>query len=478
MDDARGRDSGQLSREDCERRLAEFGQQHLLQFWDELDARQQQGLLKQIAAIDVAQIERLAGGGQDEEDWEAVLQHAGPPPAFRLDRARNRFTQAAAQAAAEEALAAGKLGIVLVAGGQGTRLGFDHPKGMFRLGPVSDRSLFQMHIDQLRVLAQRYQVRLPLYLMTSPATDEETVEFLESHDRFGLPSDDLLYFCQGTMPAIDDEGRILLEEKGRIFLSPDGHGGMLAALAGSGCLRDARQRGIEQLFYFQVDNPLVRLCDRELVGYHLLAESEMSTQVVAKQSPDDKVGNVVSVGGQLRVIEYSDLPADAGGQREADGSLRFWAGSIAIHVFSIEFLERCMRSDESLPFHRARKKVPCVDRKGITVTPEKPNATKFEKFIFDLMPLAHNAIVVEADEREVFAPLKNASGAEKDTPEACRQAIVDRSRRWLKSVGAVVDPNAMVEIHPDFALDREELRQRVPPGEVFRGEVYLQGSSK
>jgi UDP-N-acetylglucosamine/UDP-N-acetylgalactosamine diphosphorylase len=280
------------------------------------------------------------------------------------------------------------------------------------------------------------------------------------------------------MPAIDDQGRILMEDKDRIFLSPDGHGGMLAALAGSRCLRDAQRRGIEHFFYFQVDNPLVRLCDRELVGYHLLADSEMSTQVVAKQSPDDKVGNVVSVDGHLRVIEYSDLPPDAGQQHHADGSLRFWAGSIAIHAFSVAFLERCVRSDESLPFHRARKKVSYVDRHGNPVVPEQPNATKFERFIFDLMPLAENAIVVEADEREVFAPLKNASGAEKDTPEACQQAIVDRSRRWLESVGAVVEPAAMIEIDPKFALDRDELSRRVSPGASFRGSVYLRTTQR
>ena len=457
-----------------ETRLAEFGQQHLLQFWDELSRPQRRELARQLQTLDLPQIQRLTRGQQQQQDWQALAARALPPPAFRLDATGQRISRAAAQAAAEQALAAGKLGLILVAGGQGTRLGFDHPKGMFPLGPVSGRSLFQMHIDQLQAVARRYQVRLPLYLMTSPATHEETVAFLEQQDRFGLERDCLHYFCQGTMPAADDQGRLLLEDKGRVFLSPDGHGGMLSALARSGCLHDAQQRGVEHFFYFQVDNPLVRICDRELIGYHLLAESDMSTQVVAKRDPSDKVGNVVSVDGRLMVIEYSDLPAEAGQRRNADGSLHLWAGSIAIHVFRSEFLQRCLEAEESLPFHRARKKVNCINAQGQRVCPQRPNATKFERFIFDLMPAARNAIVVEAAEREVFAPLKNARGATQDTPESSRQAIIDRARRWLEAAGATVAPGVAVEIHPGLALDPEQLQARIEPECTLDRDTFLQ----
>jgi UDP-N-acetylglucosamine/UDP-N-acetylgalactosamine diphosphorylase len=300
------------------------------------------------------------------------------------------------------------------------------------------------------------------------------VRFLSAHDRFGLPPDDLRIFCQGTMPAVDDEGRILMEGKARIFLSPDGHGGMLSALVRSGCAEDAQQRGIEQLFYFQVDNPLVSICDRDLVGYHLLSQSDMSTQVVAKREPDDKVGNVVSVDGQLMVIEYSDLPSTAGQQREANGQLRLWAGSIAIHVFRLDFLLRSDQAEDALPFHRARKKVVHVDQAGDRIEPAEPNATKFERFIFDLMPRAQNAIVVEVDEREHFAPLKNASGAPGDTPETARAAIVARAVRWLEAAGADVGPGIQVEISPFLALDAESLRSSIQPGKQVNESAYLQ----
>jgi UDP-N-acetylglucosamine/UDP-N-acetylgalactosamine diphosphorylase len=344
---------------------------------------------------------------------------------------------------------------------------------MYSLGPVSWRTLFQMHVDQLRAVSRRYGVPIPLYVMTSPATHEETVAYFTQNDRLGLEPEELHFFCQGTMPAVDDQGRLLLADRGQIFLSPDGHGGMLAAIADSGCLGDAAQRGIDLLFYWQVDNPLARICDRELIGYHLLSESEMSTQVVAKRDPLDKVGNVVSVDGRLRVVEYSDLPPAAGRQRQEDGSLRFWAGSIAIHVFSVSFLERSARADESLPFHRACKKVAFVSEEGLPISPDQPNATKFERFIFDLMPLAKNAIVVEADEQEVFAPLKNARGADRDTPELTRQAIVDRARRWLAAVGVEVVPGTKVEIHPDYALDPQDLVGKLSAGVSIDRDTFF-----
>ena len=242
-----------------------------------------------------------------------------------------------------------------MAGGQGTRLGFDHPKGMFPIGPLSGKTLFQIHVEKIVAAGRRYGVRIPLYLMTSPATHEETVAFFAAHDRFGLPAEDLIVFCQGTMPAVDAQtGRVLLEAPGRIAASPDGHGGMLAALDRSGALADIERRGIRHLFYFQVDNPLVDICGREFSGYHLLAQSEFSTQVIAKRDPLERVGNVVQVDGRLMVIEYSDLPEEAANRRNADGSLRIWAGSIAVHVMDTALLAAAGRGGRgpALPYRR------------------------------------------------------------------------------------------------------------------------------
>jgi UDP-N-acetylglucosamine/UDP-N-acetylgalactosamine diphosphorylase len=446
----------------------------LLRFWDELSSSQRERLAAQIERIDLELIDQLVRDQLQADDWQAIAARAEPPAAFRLNGAGNRFSRAEARDAADSQLAAGKLGAILVAGGQGSRLGFPHPKGMLPFGPVSNRTLFQMHVDQLRALAARYGTTIPLYLMTSPATHDETVGFFQRHSRFGLGPEDLYVFCQGTMPAVDDRGRLLLAAQDQVFLSPDGHGGMLSALNASGGLRHAQERGLDHFFYFQVDNPLVSVCDRELIGFHALAEAQMSTVVVAKQTPTDKLGNVVSVDGRLMVIEYSDLPLEAGERRDADGQLLLWAGSIAVHVFRRDFLEREAASRQSLPFHRARKAVPYVNDDGETISPAEPNATKFEKFIFDLMPSARNAIVVEGEEREIFAPVKNASGQPTDTPETARAALAGKFARWFHSAGGQIEPPAVLEISPRVALEPHDLRGHVQPGTRITRDTFLQ----
>jgi UDP-N-acetylglucosamine/UDP-N-acetylgalactosamine diphosphorylase len=391
-----------------------------------------------------------------------------------LDASQNRFTPDEARQRGRQALDAGQLGVILVAGGQGTRLGFDHPKGMFPIGPVSQRTLFQIHVEKIIAMARRHGVRIPLYLMTSPATHDETVDFFAEHSRFGLPEDDLKIFCQGTMPAVDaDTGRLLLETPGRLATSPDGHGGMLAAFAASGAMADAQRRRIRQLFYFQVDNPLVDICGAEYVGYHLLCQAEMTSQVIAKRDPLEKVGNVVDVDGRLMVIEYSDLPQDIAGRRNADGSLAIWAGSIAVHVFDLAFLERMVASADGLPFHLAHKKVAHLDAAGRRVEPQTPNATKFERFIFDLMPSAANAIVVEVDPATAFGPLKNASGAKEDTAETVKAQIAAMHRQWLRAAGVEVCDATPVEISPLLALDAEEVAAKFTCATKITKATYL-----
>jgi UDP-N-acetylglucosamine/UDP-N-acetylgalactosamine diphosphorylase len=258
------------------------------------------------------------------------------------------------------------------------------------------------------------------------------------------------------MPAVDEEtGHLLLAEPGRLALNPDGHGGMLAALASAGLLDMLQSRGIEQLFYFQVDNPLVDIASPEFLGYHALARSELTSQVVRKSNPTDRVGNIIRIGDRLHVIEYSDLPNEVAHRRREDGSLLIWAGSIAVHVFDLAFLARMEGRADALPFHVARKKVPYVDSKGRKVAPSEPNAIKFERFIFDLMPSAENAVVVEVDPRRHFAPLKNASGEASDTPEAVREHLVARDTEWLEAAGARVAEGTPVEISPLVALDAQ-----------------------
>jgi len=454
--------------------LQKHRQEHLSRFWAQLDAAQQESLVRQIQGIDFPLIERLYARRQDQGNFRDLALRAAAPAAFRLDASKNRFSPTEARARGRLALAAGQVGVILVAGGQGTRLGFDHPKGIFPIGPISGRTLFQIHIEKILATARRHGVRIPLYLMTSPATHEESLHFLTAHGRFGMATEDLHVFCQGTMPAVDAvTGQLLVESLGRLALSPNGHGGMLAAFAESGAMSDAQGRGIRQLFYFQVDNPLVDIAGAEYLGYHILSDSEMTSQVIAKRDPLEKVGNVVDVDGRLMVIEYSDLPDDVARRTNPDGSLAIWAGSIAVHVFDLDFLRRAKDRADSLPYHLAHKKVAYIDAEGRRVEPAKANAIKFERFIFDLMPSARNAIVVEVDAISAFAPLKNASGAPADTPESVQAQMCNLHGRWLREAGVEVAEGVAVEISPWVALDAEELRGKVQRGLKITEPTYL-----
>jgi UDP-N-acetylglucosamine/UDP-N-acetylgalactosamine diphosphorylase len=393
------------------------------------------------------------------------------------DRERNggKYLARDARERARDSLAAGKIGVLLVAGGQGSRLGFDRAKGLYPIGPISRASLLQIHFEKALALTRRYGAAVPIYMMTSPVTHEEQLEFLEQHDRFGLPPEDVVLFCQGTMPAVEaNTGKLLLAAKDALFLSPDGHGGTVAALAASGALADMRQRGIEHLFYLQVDNPLVPIGDLDFIGYHLLADSELTSVAISKQTPQDRLGVFVTLDGQMQVIEYSDLPEDVAAARDTAGALKFWAGSIALHMFSVAFLERARALKGALPFHIARKKVRYIDDGGQLIEPQQPNALKFERFIFDLLPQAKNAIVVEFSEADVFAPLKNASGAERDTPEYVRQFMVAQHRQWLEAAGTRVAEGVPVEIGPLWALDAEGVAARGDRPAVIDKPTYLQ----
>lgn len=463
-------------------RLRVHGQQHVLAFWDELNDAQRRQLAAQIESVDLALVDSLYRGEVDQPDWSDLARRAEPPNALRLaDRLRGGAaawgaTPEQATSRGVQALRDGKAGVLLVAGGQGSRLGFDKPKSMYPIGPLSGATLLQIHCEKVRATARRYGPPVRMYVMTSPVTHDDTVEFVKENNRFGLLEDELVIFCQGTMPAVDAAtGKLLMEAKDSLFLSPDGHGGTVAALEKSGALEHMRQHGVEQLFYLQVDNPLVPICDPELLGHHLLAESELTSLAVAKSSPQDKLGNFVMIDGRLNVIEYSDFPADAASRRDDDGALAFWAGSVAIHVFDRAFLERSLQLKDSLPFHVARKKADYIDERGQPVTPSQPNALKFERFIFDLLPHARNPIVVEYAENESFAPLKNAPGEPKDTPEYVQRFMLAQHRRWLEAAGATLADGVQVEISPLMALDAQQVAELIEPGRRFEESEYLTG---
>ncbi|MDG1806537.1 MAG: UDPGP type 1 family protein [Pirellulaceae bacterium] len=439
--------------------LKESGQQHLLQYFEALDEGSQARLLEQFREIDFPLVQDLFGKFGQADEWGELARQAEPPAAIRLQGAPNGFaSRDEAMQRGEEAIANGEVGMVMVAGGQGSRLGFAHPKGLFPIGPVSGRTLLQIHIDKLKSINDKYGSSIPLYVMTSPATHHETTDFLERNQWFGYPTEHTAIFCQGTMPAVDAEtGRMIMAERDQLFLSPDGHGGMLSALTKSGSLNDMKLRGIEQIFYCQIDNPLAQICDPVTIGHHVLAASEMTCQAVPKREPLQKVGNIVSIEGRTQIIEYSDLPEAVARKTNPDGTLMLWAGSIAVHVIDVAFLDRMTEYADALPFHLAHKKVPFLNSEGVLIEPSEPNALKFERFIFDLLPQAKQAIVIEVDPQEAFSPVKNAPTEKSNTALTAQQAMIAQATRVLAGAEVTVAEGVAVEMHPALAIDQERL---------------------
>jgi UDP-N-acetylglucosamine/UDP-N-acetylgalactosamine diphosphorylase len=452
-------------------RIAAAGQEHVLTGWDSLDDSARAGLAGQLQSLDWDGFATLRGLVRDRHaaaDTPAApcdLGQAATPPCLRLRDPSNAIPPAAATDRGAAALASGRVGGILVAGGQGSRLGFAGPKGMFPIGPVSQASLFEFLLGNLVAVRHRFGAAVPLAIMTSSATDAPTRRFLADHAFFGLDPDEVLFFSQHDMPALDDtSGDLLLEAPGRLALAPDGHGGMLLALAEAGGLEWFARQGVEHVVSFQVDNPLAMPLDREFLGYHLLTAADFTPQVVRKIDPAERVGVVVEVDGACRIVEYSDLPPRFAGERLPDGRLRFHAGSIAVHAFARSFLERCAARPDALPLHVAHKAVPFIDAAGNRVAPTTPNAIKFERFIFDLMPLATTVTLVEIDAAEGFAPLKNAAGAAGDTAAHVQAALVARARRLLARAGIDAPADVPVELAADRIIDEVDLRGLLPPG--------------
>ncbi|MGF1579835.1 MAG: UTP--glucose-1-phosphate uridylyltransferase [Gemmataceae bacterium] len=458
-----------------EHALREHGQEQVLLWWSKLDEHQRAFLLSQLSTIDLPHVSQLFQ--ERGKGWELPSSdRIEPIPVTCL-----RPDDAEVRELGEKAVSEGQVAALVVAGGQGTRLGFDPPKGMYPIGPVSGLSLFQIHAEKLLAVQRRYGARVPLLVMTSEATDAATREFFQQHNFFGLPTEDVHFFCQGTMPAVDlQTGRLLMESPGRLATSPNGHGGVLLALHDSGLLEMLSEMGVRDVFYFQVDNPLVKIADPLYLGFHRKHNAQVSSKVIAKKGPTDRLGNLVLIDGKCSIIEYSDLPDEMANARVEDGGLRFSHGNPAIHIFSVEFLRQVAASEARIPFHLARKKVPHVTIDGEQINPQEPNAIKFEMFVFDLLPLAERWTAVETTYEEEFEPLKNAEG--KNSPESVKKAMSDLAMRWLREAGADVseleEQGGYVEISPLFALDQSELERKIERGWKVTQSVYLDNVGK
>ena len=345
----------------------------------------------------------------------------------------------------EAALRDGAVAALVVAGGQGTRLGLEGPKGALPIGPVSGRSLLAHHAAQIRGAAARSAAAIPWLVMTSPATDLPTRRIFERSQNFGLPSEDVIFLCQQELPCLDFEGNLMVESPGRLARSPDGHGGVFDVLARSGALEPLRQRGVRLLSYFQVDNPLLPVVDPVAIGCHLDAGVEWTLKVTRKERPDEKLGSCVRGDGarRLRIVEYTELGEPERSQQLPDGSLQIGAGAIGAHVLDLGFVRRLVEGGAALPLHLSPKGIPVWDpkRDATGPLPAAPNGFKLERFVFDALPWARSAQALEVDRADEYAPVKNPSG--EHSPASARAALEARHRRWLAAADITVGTGAI-----------------------------------
>ncbi|HIF40061.1 MAG TPA: UDPGP type 1 family protein [Planctomycetes bacterium] len=448
--------------EDLLNRCRSAGQEHVLAHWDTLRPDQQASLLAQLNDLDFDLLATLQG--LVREVAPIPRAHSFVPPAvFPLRRDEAQQVEAAAAAVEGARLQAeGKVGFVLVAGGQGSRLGYDGPKGCFEVGPLSGRTLFGWHAARLLAGRARYGGGGPWYIMTSATNDAATRAFFEEQSFFGMQAEDVFFFTQRMLPALDLEGRILLSGPDSLFLAPNGHGGTLDALASSGALDHAAACGVELFSYFQVDSPVARPTDPMFLGLHARAEAQMSSKVVRKRSADEKVGVLGLADGVLGCIEYSDLPSDLRTATDSDGDLLFHAGNIANHVINVDFVKQLTANGLDLPWHLARKTMQVFDIDGCV---RACDGVKFETFIFDALGLSQNSVTLEVDRRTEFSPVKNAEGS--DSPQSSRADLADTFAEWVLAAGGELPSpgpagSSIVEVDPRVAESQEEFLDRWP----------------
>jgi len=467
--------------ENVKKRLQEHSQGHLLAFWGQLDAARRQSLLAQIRRLDLDKIDGWVENFVRKTTFSDVPAGLMPAQSYGSEPADPQQERKYAQAVelGKELLAAGRVAAFVVAGGQGTRLGFDGPKGNFPISPLKNKTLFRIFAETIAAASQRYQTCCPWYVMTSPSNHDETVKIFRSNNYYGLGEKNVFIFRQGTFPNFGFDGKILLADKTEISCSPDGHGGSIKALFRSGAIEDMKKRGVEFISYWQVDNPLINVFDPLFIGLHALDEAEMSSKAIMKNSPYERVGNFCIADGRLFVIEYSDLPDELAEQKNPDGSLVFALGSIGIHIISTAFVERLNAEGFSLPVHRAVKKVPHIDLQANHIEPDEPNGVKLETFIFDALPLASKSVILETVRSQEFSPTKNATGI--DSVESTREMMMNRAADWLESAGVNVPkgpdslPDCVLEIAPSFALYKQDVRERLDQiPEIKPGDkIYL-----
>jgi UDP-N-acetylglucosamine/UDP-N-acetylgalactosamine diphosphorylase len=446
-----------MTREETLDFLEKHNQQRIIRHYRRLNPEKQDFFWRNIKGLDLPLVFKLHREFSGKEISARLPRDIQTAPIITLPKTSSEAAlQEKAGAEGKTLLRENRVAVLIVAGGQGSRFGFEGPKGVFPVSPVKKKSLFQLFAETVLALNRRYRAAIPLLIMTSTENDRAVKDFFRAHNFFGLDSGAVLFFTQEMLPTVTADGGLILKDEVHLFTNPDGHGGSLKALHKSGILSELARKGFSDLFYCQVDNPLVKIADPVFLGYHRMAKSEFSLKVLRRRNAAEKIGVYALLNGKPGVIEYSDLALESECPVEGE-EMRFWAGSIAIHILSLPFVERLNYQGFNLPYHRAVKVVETPGQDGKT---EKVTVWKFETFVFDGLPLAARTCCVETLREEEFAPVKNRQG--EDSAGTAVKAISDRFRQWLVETGkAIVAPGVPVEISPCYALDKEELAAKL-----------------
>jgi len=451
-----------LTESAARKRASYYNQDHVFHFWGQLNAAEREQLLTDLEEVDFPLMQRLIDKWVLDEPPPEHFNHIEPIPVIPFDAPDAKETWEAG----ETTLHDGRVGIFLVAGGQGTRLGFSGPKGVYPIGPLTQKSFFQYHAEKILNLQRRYGCSLPWYIMVSRANAEATRAYFNKNDYFGLGQKNVQFIIQRMVPCVDTAAKFMLETPCHLATNPNGHGGSIPAMVENGVLDDARKRGIDLLSYFQVDNWAAKVADPRFIGYHVLRNAEMSSKNHRKNHPREAVGVHCLCDGKYHVIEYSELdiyPQLL--QTDAHGDVVYYAGNPAMHIFTVDFIQRVYEHFDSFPWHRAFKKIPYIDETGVLVKPKKPNGYKFETFVFDALRfIQHPPVGLEIAREGEYTPTKQYDGD--NSVVAARKSMNSLWSKWLDAAGSPVPRQAnsesaiTIEICPAYALNQNEFVEK------------------
>lgn len=462
-------------------RFVAAGQEHVFRFLDagRVPAEQVPAFIAQLEGLDLEYVSKSYRRAVEDADSLKQKDALSPPDEFASVKDTPAEEVAAWDAAGLEAVRKGEVAACILAGGQGTRLGFDGPKGAYDIGLLSRKPLFQLFAERLRRLASLAAIEgsaptIPFLVMTSPGNHDFIVSFFADHGYFGLAASAVWFFVQGTMPCLTPEGKIILESAGKVATNPDGNGGFYPALHNSGCLARLQSEGVKYLHVFSVDNAVCRPADPRFVGYFAAREADCGNKCVWKVSPEERVGVMAKRDGRPCVVEYTEIDEERMNLRDASGRLVYGAGNICNHLFSVAFLAEVVIPGLHTLFHLAHKKIPHADDSGVTVQPSGNNGLKLEAFIFDTFPMSRKMAILETLREDEFSPVKNAPGAATDSPDTARAIATAQARRWVVAAGGTIsgDDDALLEVSPLLSLAGEGLEERVR-GQTITVPCYL-----